>query len=52
MEALCRMATPDQRKKLADQWFSMAHVASGFAQISDSEFETVLIINMNIYLLE
>ncbi|XP_054905451.1 synaptonemal complex protein 2 isoform X2 [Poeciliopsis prolifica] len=40
MEALCRMATPDQRKKLADQWFSMAHVASGFAQISDSEFET------------
>ncbi|XP_014846919.1 PREDICTED: synaptonemal complex protein 2 [Poecilia mexicana] len=40
MEALCRMATPDQRKKLADQWFSMAHVASGFAQIIDSEFET------------
>ncbi|XP_047228681.1 synaptonemal complex protein 2 isoform X4 [Girardinichthys multiradiatus] len=40
MEALCRMATPDQRKKLADRWFSMGHVASAFAQISDSEFET------------
>ncbi|XP_024862049.1 synaptonemal complex protein 2 isoform X1 [Kryptolebias marmoratus] len=40
MEALCRMATPAQRRKLADRWFSMAHVASAFAQISDSEFET------------
>ncbi|KAM4738199.1 LOW QUALITY PROTEIN: synaptonemal complex protein 2 [Anableps anableps] len=40
MEALCRMATPDQRKKLANRWFSMGHVASAFAQISDSEFET------------
>lgn len=41
MEALCRMAVPGQRKKLADRWFSMAHVASAFAQIKDSEFETV-----------
>ncbi|XP_070825464.1 synaptonemal complex protein 2 [Chaetodon trifascialis] len=40
MEALCRMATPDQRKKLADQWFSMEHVASAFTKICDSEFET------------
>ncbi|KAM4570552.1 uncharacterized protein sycp2 [Fundulus diaphanus] len=40
MEALCRMATPDQRRKLADRWFSMGHVASAFGQISDSEFET------------
>ncbi|XP_041859500.1 synaptonemal complex protein 2 [Melanotaenia boesemani] len=40
MEALCRMATPDQRKKLADQWFRMGHVASAFAEIIDSEFET------------
>ncbi|XP_037540184.1 synaptonemal complex protein 2 [Nematolebias whitei] len=40
MEALCRMAVPGQRKKLADRWFSMAHVASAFAQIKDSEFET------------
>ncbi|KAM6924887.1 synaptonemal complex protein 2 [Xenentodon cancila] len=40
MEALCRMATSEQRKKLADQWFSMGHVARAFTQISDSEFET------------
>ncbi|XP_040915914.1 synaptonemal complex protein 2-like [Toxotes jaculatrix] len=40
MEALCRMATPDQRKELADRWFSMEHVASAFAKIRDSEFET------------
>ncbi|XP_015257877.1 PREDICTED: synaptonemal complex protein 2-like, partial [Cyprinodon variegatus] len=40
MEALFRMVTPDQRRKLADRWFSMGHVATAFAQISDSEFET------------
>ncbi|XP_026188403.1 LOW QUALITY PROTEIN: synaptonemal complex protein 2 [Mastacembelus armatus] len=40
MEALCRMASPDQRKKLADRWFSMEHVANAFAKIRDSEFET------------
>ncbi|XP_044207947.1 synaptonemal complex protein 2 isoform X3 [Thunnus albacares] len=40
MEALCRMASPDQRKELADRWFSMQHVASAFVKIRDSEFET------------
>ncbi|XP_070695015.1 synaptonemal complex protein 2 [Pempheris klunzingeri] len=40
MEALCRMATPDQRKELADRWFSMEHVANAFVKIHDSEFET------------
>ncbi|XP_041802431.1 synaptonemal complex protein 2 [Chelmon rostratus] len=40
MEALCRMATPYQRKELADQWFRMEHVASAFTKIHDSEFET------------
>ncbi|KAK1898688.1 Synaptonemal complex protein 2 [Dissostichus eleginoides] len=40
MEALCRMATPDQRKELAHRWFSMEHVASAFVKIQDSEFET------------
>ncbi|XP_074501267.1 synaptonemal complex protein 2 [Sebastes fasciatus] len=40
MEALCRMATPEQRKELADRWFSMEHVATAFAKIRDSEFET------------
>ncbi|XP_070400758.1 synaptonemal complex protein 2 isoform X5 [Nothobranchius furzeri] len=40
MEALCRMATAEQRKKLASHWFSMGRVASAFAQINDSEFET------------
>ncbi|XP_035513508.1 synaptonemal complex protein 2-like [Morone saxatilis] len=40
MEALCRMATPDQRKELTDRWFSMEHVARAFAKIRDSEFET------------
>ncbi|XP_075950789.1 synaptonemal complex protein 2 [Anarhichas minor] len=40
MEALCRMATPDQRKELADRWFSMEHVASALVKIQDSEFET------------
>ncbi|XP_060930612.1 synaptonemal complex protein 2 [Limanda limanda] len=39
-EALCRMATPIQRRELASRWFSMEHVASAFAKISDSEFET------------
>uniref|UniRef100_A0AAQ6A913 Synaptonemal complex protein 2 Spt16M-like domain-containing protein n=1 Tax=Amphiprion ocellaris TaxID=80972 RepID=A0AAQ6A913_AMPOC len=39
MEALCRMATPNQRRELADQWFSMGHVANAFAKIRDSEFE-------------
>ncbi|KAI4823429.1 hypothetical protein KUCAC02_012013 [Chaenocephalus aceratus] len=40
MEALCRMATPGQRKELAHRWFSMEHVASAFVKIQDSEFET------------
>ncbi|XP_034732402.1 synaptonemal complex protein 2 isoform X2 [Etheostoma cragini] len=40
MEALCRMATPYQRKELADRWFGMEHVASAFVKICDSEFET------------
>ncbi|XP_024148647.1 synaptonemal complex protein 2 isoform X3 [Oryzias melastigma] len=40
MEALCRMATPALRKKLADQWFTLGHVATAFSQITDSEFET------------
>ncbi|XP_068454092.1 synaptonemal complex protein 2 isoform X2 [Clinocottus analis] len=40
MEALCRMATPDQRRELADRWFSMEHVASALVKIKDSEFET------------
>ncbi|XP_025757206.1 synaptonemal complex protein 2 isoform X4 [Oreochromis niloticus] len=40
MEALCRMATTDQRKELAYKWFRMSHVASAFAKIRDSEFET------------
>lgn len=40
MEALCRMATTDQRKELAYKWFRMSLVASAFAKIRDSEFET------------
>ncbi|KAK9515487.1 hypothetical protein VZT92_026131 [Zoarces viviparus] len=40
MEALCRLATPDRRKELADRWFSMEHVASALVKIQDSEFET------------
>ncbi|XP_034029114.1 synaptonemal complex protein 2 [Thalassophryne amazonica] len=40
MEALCRMATAEQRKELADCWFSMGHVAKAFVKISDSQFET------------
>ncbi|CAJ1085456.1 synaptonemal complex protein 2 isoform X8 [Xyrichtys novacula] len=40
MEALCRMASPNQRKELAERWFSMGHVASAFVKISDTEFET------------
>lgn len=47
MEALCRMATPDQRKELADRWFSMEHVASAFVKICDSEFETVKTCNLS-----
>lgn len=42
IEALCRMATPDQRKQLANTWFSMGHVVSAFVKIQDSEFETVM----------
>lgn len=41
MEALCRMATPAQRKAFADRWFSMEHVANAFVKICDLEFETV-----------
>ncbi|XP_037336951.2 synaptonemal complex protein 2 [Pungitius pungitius] len=40
MEALCRMATADQRKELANRWFSMEYVASALVKIRDSEFET------------
>ncbi|KAM9855210.1 uncharacterized protein sycp2 [Aulostomus maculatus] len=40
MEALCRMATPVQRKDQSDHWFSMEHVASAFVKIRDSDFET------------
>nr|XP_020471326.1 synaptonemal complex protein 2 isoform X3 [Monopterus albus] len=40
MEALCRMTYPEQRKELADRWFSMEHVAHAFSKIHDSEFET------------
>ncbi|KAK2851248.1 hypothetical protein Q5P01_007524 [Channa striata] len=40
IEALCRMATRDQRKELAHQWFSMEHVATAFSRVHDSEFET------------
>lgn len=47
MEALCRMATPQQRKELADRWFSMQHMASAFVKICDSEFETVKRCNLS-----
>lgn len=50
MEALCRMATPEQRKELADRWFSMQHVASAFVKIRDSEFETVKHCNLSKYI--
>ncbi|KAK7878618.1 hypothetical protein WMY93_030454 [Mugilogobius chulae] len=40
MEALCRMATCEQRKQLADHWFTMEHVSKAFVKIRDSEFET------------
>ncbi|KAM8864625.1 uncharacterized protein sycp2 [Spinachia spinachia] len=40
MEALCRMATADQRRELANRWFSMDYVASALVKIRDSEFET------------
>ncbi|XP_077939847.1 uncharacterized protein sycp2 isoform X6 [Gasterosteus aculeatus] len=40
IEALCRMATADQRKELANRWFSMEYVASALVKIRDSEFET------------
>ncbi|XP_072306353.1 uncharacterized protein sycp2 [Eucyclogobius newberryi] len=40
MEALCRMATCEQRKQLARRWFTMEHVSTAFVKIRDSEFET------------
>ncbi|XP_029993957.1 synaptonemal complex protein 2 [Sphaeramia orbicularis] len=40
MEALCRMANSEQRKQLADRWFSMEHVTRAFIKIRDSDFET------------
>uniref|UniRef100_A0AAV2LY02 Synaptonemal complex protein 2 n=1 Tax=Knipowitschia caucasica TaxID=637954 RepID=A0AAV2LY02_KNICA len=40
MEALCRMATCEQRRQLADRWFTMEHVSTAFVKIKDSEFET------------
>lgn len=40
-EALCRIIPPDQRKGVADRLFPMAHVASAFVKLRDSEFETV-----------
>lgn len=45
IEALCRMATADQRKELANRWFSMEYVASALVKIRDSEFETVKMCN-------
>ena len=41
MEALCRMATPAQRREMVHRWFSMDYVAKAFITIRDSEFETV-----------
>ena len=43
MEALCRMATPGQRRAMVHRWFSMDYVAKAFITIRDSEFETVQI---------
>ncbi|XP_055078737.1 synaptonemal complex protein 2 [Periophthalmus magnuspinnatus] len=40
MEALCRMATCEQRKQLAHRWFTIEHVSTAFVKIKDSEFET------------
>ncbi|CAL8280216.1 unnamed protein product [Boreogadus saida] len=40
MEALCRMATPGQRRAMVHRWFSMDYVAKAFIAIRDSEFET------------
>lgn len=49
MEALCRMATTDQRKELAYKWFRMSLVASAFAKIRDSEFETVTLVCFGLF---
>ncbi|CAL8369428.1 unnamed protein product [Lota lota] len=40
MEALCRMATPAQRREMVHRWFSMDYVAKAFIAIRDAEFET------------
>lgn len=47
MEALCRMTTEKQRRKLACHWFSMDFIANAFKGIKDSEFETVSSIKIN-----
>jgi len=41
MEALCRMATPAQRREVVHRWFTVDYVAKAFITIRDSEFETV-----------
>ncbi|XP_053706292.1 synaptonemal complex protein 2 isoform X2 [Synchiropus splendidus] len=38
-ESLCRMTSPNHRKELADEWFSIGHVAAAFMKIRNSEFE-------------
>lgn len=43
MEALCRMASSELRKQLANRWFTMQHVSTAFVKIRDTEFETVKI---------
>ncbi|KAM8830811.1 uncharacterized protein sycp2 [Synchiropus picturatus] len=39
-ESLCRMTSPNHRKELADEWFSIGHVAAAFMKIRNSEFDT------------
>ncbi|XP_016058101.1 PREDICTED: synaptonemal complex protein 2 [Miniopterus natalensis] len=50
VEALCRMTTEKQRRKLACQWFSMDFIANAFKGIKDSEFETAFIPLLPIFL--
>ncbi|XP_075898427.1 synaptonemal complex protein 2 isoform X2 [Nelusetta ayraudi] len=40
IEAFCRINTSDQRKQLANRWFSSGPVSNAFIKIKDSEFET------------